>query len=156
MKCYLAMLSACTLVLVSSYAFAERTRHGDWTVDRAEAFNEAYTENAAGQSIGFWCSTEDDNCFFYLRTNTDCKENSRAVVQANTEIGTRSFELLCHQVAHDGDYHSLYFFTDSAQAKIMLEERHYIEFSLPNAGAMRFSLKGSKLSISQVSELSKL
>ncbi len=155
MKYPVAMLSAFTLLLVSSYALAERVKHGDWTVDHAEAFNEAYTENAAGQSIGFWCSTEEDNCFFYLRTNTDCKESSRAVIKASTEIGTSSFELLCHQVAHDGDYHSLYFFTDTAQTKIMLEERHYIEFSLSEVDRMRFSLKGSKLSISRVSKLSK-
>ena len=153
MKYFSAVLSAFILFSVSNVLLAERIKTGDWTVDHAEGFNEAYTENAAGNSIGFWCSTEEDNCFFYLRADSTCKENSRSVIQAKTDAGETSLELLCHKVAHEGDYHYLYFFADTAKTKALLEERHYIEISLPDAGKATFSLKGSKISIRKVSEL---
>lgn len=147
-----AVLSAFVLCSISTVVFAERIKTGDWTVDYSSTFNEAYTENAAGKSIGFWCSTEENNCFFYLRTNSSCKENSRPIIAAKTDAGKTKIELLCHKVAHEGDYHYLYFFTDTARIKALLEERYYIELSLPGVGKERFSLKGSKISIRKVSE----
>ncbi|VAX13880.1 hypothetical protein MNBD_GAMMA24-1721 [hydrothermal vent metagenome] len=148
-----AILIALMLFSVSDISLAERLHTGDWTVDYSGAFNEAYTENAAGKSIGFWCSTEENNCFFYLRTNTQCKENSRTLMEAKTEAGKTKVELLCHKVAHEGDYRHLYFFTDTAGTKTLLEERRYIEISLPGVGKETFSLKGSKISIRKVSAL---
>ncbi len=148
-----AVLSAFVLFFVSTASFAERIKTGDWIVDSAAAFNEAYTENASGKSIGFWCSTEENNCFFYLRTNTSCKENTKTVIPARTDAGKTEVELLCHKIAHEGDYRYLYFFTDTARSKTLLEERHYIEFTLPGVGRERFSLRGSKISIRKVSDL---
>ncbi len=153
MKYLPVILSAFVLSAVSSLSFAERIINGDWTVDHGADYNEAYTENSAGESVGFWCSTEEDNCFFYLRTNTDCQDETRTQIQAQTDAGATSFELLCHKIAHDGDYHYLYFFTDTARTRSLLEERRYIEISLPDTGKVRFSLKGSKLSIRKVAEL---
>ncbi|HEB56402.1 MAG TPA: hypothetical protein ENI98_08875 [Gammaproteobacteria bacterium] len=148
-----AILSAFVLFSVSTTSFAERIKTGDWIVDSAAAFNEAYTENASGKSIGFWCSTEEDNCFFYLRTNSGCKEKSKTLVQARTDAGKTEVELLCHKIAHEGDYRYLYFFTNTARIKNLLEERLYIELTLPGIGRERFSLRGSKISIRKVSGL---
>lgn len=148
-----ASLSVFILFFISGLSFAETIQTGDWTVDYADTFSEAYTENAAGKSIGFWCGAEENNCFFYLRTNTRCKENSRTVIQAKTDAGKTEIELLCRKITHEGDYHYLYFFTDTARSKTLLEERRYIELSLPDAGKQTFSLKGSKISIRKVSEL---
>jgi len=148
-----ASLSVFILFSISGLSFAETIQTGAWTVDYADTFSEAYTENAAGKSIGFWCSTEENNCFFYLRTNTACKENSTMVIPAKTDAGETEIELLCRKIAHDGNYHYLYFFAVTARSKTLLEERRYIELSLPDTGKQTFSLKGSKISIRRVSEL---
>ncbi len=148
-----AKISVFILFSISGASFAESIQAGDWTVDSAKTYNEAYTENATGKSIGFWCSAEENNCFFYLRTNTACKENGTMVIPAKTDAGETEIELLCRKIAHDGDYHYLYFFADTERAKTLLEERLYIEISLPDMGRETFSLKGSKLSIRKVSEL---
>ncbi len=148
-----ASLFVFILFSISGPSFAETIQTGDWTVDSTNTYSEAYTENAAGNSIGFWCSSEENNCFFYLRTNTRCKENSRTVIQAKTDAGKTRIELLCRKIAHEGDYHYLYFFTDTARSKILLEERRYIELSLPDVGKQTFSLKGSKISIRKVGAL---
>ncbi len=153
MKYFSVILSVFILLFVSTLSHAQRVKVGDWTVDHGVNYNEAYIENSRGQSIGFWCSTEEDNCFFYLRMNSHCDENSQSVVQVKTEVGVTPLQLLCHKVAHEGDYHYLQFFADTAQTKILLEERHYIEMTLPETGQSRFSLKGSKIAIRTVADL---
>ena len=148
-----AKISIFILFFISGVSLAETIQTGDWTVDYTDTFSEAYTENAAGKSIGFWCDTKENNCFFYLRTNTACKENSTTVIPAKTDAGETEIELLCRKIAHDGDFHYLYFFTDTERTRILLEERLYIEISLPDMGTETFSLKGSKRSIRKVDEL---
>ena len=155
MKKISLVLGSCLVLALGSARADESYRHGDWTVDDAKAFVEAYTINADGKSVGYWCSKDEDSCFFYLRTNGKCEDGARLRVQGDTEIGKQPVELLCHHIRHEDNHQYLYFFTDGEGARRLLAERLYLGLRLPGAGAMRFSLRGSKRALQRVEELRK-
>jgi hypothetical protein len=129
---------------------------GNWAADLEDTeFVSAVTANDNGHMLGQFCSLADNTCYWVLRLSTQCEENHRYPVLANSDAGAASLEVLCTGAVDSGDY--AYVFTDFEQVeKLIRDSKTRVAFALPmdedQFRVIRFDLRGAEPAISKMRE----
>lgn len=129
---------------------------GDWTwnIDDPELLTAA-TLNKTGQALAQFCVPTTGSCLYLITLGINCEKGEPYAALVNSDLGTATMDLLCHEEVEKGGEHTLVF-TDFDQIDKIIRGAQRVGFAIAmeegEFKAVRFSLDGSNKAIDLMRE----
>ncbi|WP_425668730.1 hypothetical protein ACPSL3_09775 [Vibrio owensii] len=134
--------------------FSAEKMHKDWVIDTSGSdYFYAATINNSGHIFGKYCYFDDQQCFFLLGIDINCKTGNKYPILVNAESGALNMNLVCGDKVGK---HQVLTFDNFDEIERTAKESNKLGVAIPMESGQfkvsRFSMSGSTYSLETMTD----